>query len=75
VRQKKLRKTQTSSEAQKGGEKLMPQVRHKIREKLIPQVRQKKWRKTHDSSESQKSREKLIPQVRHKKEEKNVHLK
>jgi hypothetical protein len=43
VKLKKWRKTHTSSEAQKSGEKLTPQVRHKISgEKLIPQVRHKK---------------------------------
>jgi hypothetical protein len=42
LRHKKWRKTHTSSETQKSGEK------------LITQVRNKKWRKTHASSEAQK---------------------
>jgi hypothetical protein len=60
---KKWRKTHASSEAQKSGEKLIPQVRHK------------KVKKTHTSSEAQKSGNKHIPQMRHKKADKNSYLK
>jgi cytochrome c peroxidase len=57
------KKTHTSSEAQKSGEK------------LISEVRQKKCEKTHTSSEAKQNGEKLISEVRHKKVKKDAYLK